>query len=196
LEMNVAEAALAALRNQQFLAMRGQVADDLIGIDVDDSRADRHPDRGVLTAAAIHVAAHAVLATLCLELALVAEVDQRVQAFVGDQPHAATLAAVAAVGTTERNELLAPETGAPIAAVAGLHFDVGFVDEFHGRQRNENRGQSALSNKRPGAAAGAARKCTLTPNVKSPARSGAFLIALSDRVSPRPRSPCAGAWGP
>src|SRR6185312_3086723 len=103
LEMNVAEAALAALRNQQFLAMRGQVADDLSGIDVDDSRADRHPDRGVLTAAARDVAAHAALATLRLELALVADVPPRVHAFLDHQPHAAPPAAVAAVGTTQRN---------------------------------------------------------------------------------------------
>src|SRR6185437_7374636 len=131
LEMDIAEPALATLRDQQLLAMRGQVADQLVGIDIVHGRADRHADHGVLAAATVHVAAHAILAALRLELALVAEVDQRVQAFVRDQPHAAAFAAVTAVRTTERDELLAPETGATVPAVAGLNLDEGFVDEFH-----------------------------------------------------------------
>ena len=42
LEMHVAQAALAALGDQQALAVRGEVADDLVGVDVDDHGADRH----------------------------------------------------------------------------------------------------------------------------------------------------------
>jgi hypothetical protein len=61
----------------------------------------------------------------------VAEVDQRVEALVGDQPDRAAMAAVAAVGAAERNELLATEADAAVAAVTGLDFDDRFVDEFH-----------------------------------------------------------------
>src|SRR6185437_12817542 len=139
LEMDVAETALAALRHQQLLPMRGEVADQFVGIEVEHGRADRHADHRVLAAAAVHVAAHAILAALRLELTLVAEVDQRVQAFVRDQPHAAAFAAVATVGTAERNELLAPEAGTAVPAVAGLHLDDGFVDEFHGRPGSAER---------------------------------------------------------
>ena len=131
LEMDVAQPALAALRDQQLLAVRGEIADDLVGIDVDDSRADRHANGGVLAAAPVHVAAHAVLAALRLEVTLVPEIDQRVQAFIGREPHAAAIAAVTAVGSPERNELLATEAGAAVPAVAGLHLDDGFVYELH-----------------------------------------------------------------
>ena len=41
------------------------------------------------------------------------------------------MAAIAAIRTAEGNELLAPETGAATAAVARLHLDAGFIDEFH-----------------------------------------------------------------
>src|SRR5690606_10655912 len=65
------------------------------------------------------------------ELALVAEVDQGVEVLVGLQPDVAALAAVAAVGAAERDELLAAEAHATVAAVAGADGDLCFVDEFH-----------------------------------------------------------------
>ena len=89
-------------------------------------------DRDVLAALAVHLLAHAVLAALGLELLLVAEVDQRVEVLVGLQPDVAAVAAVAAVGAAERDELLAAEADAAVAAVAGGDRDFCFVDEFHG----------------------------------------------------------------
>ena len=118
--MHVAEAALAALGDQQALAVAGQVADHFIGVDVDDHGADRHEDRVVLAALAVALLAHAVLAALRAELLLVAEIDQRVEVFVGFQPDVAAVAAIAAVGAAERDELLAAETDAAVAAVAGM----------------------------------------------------------------------------
>ena len=68
--------------------------------------------------------------------ALDAEVGQGVDAGDGPQPDAAAMAAVTAVGTAERNELLTPETGAATTTVARLDLDAGFIDEFHeGRTR-------------------------------------------------------------
>ena len=64
-----------------------------------------------------------------------AEIDQRVEVLVGDQPDAAAVAAIATVRAAERNEFLATEAHAAVAAVAGLYVDLGFVDEFHGRAR-------------------------------------------------------------
>ena len=132
LEMDIAQPALAALRHQHALTMAGEVADHLIGVDVGDHGAHRHADRGVLAALAVHLAAHAVFAALRLEAALMAKVDQRIEALISDQPDRTAVAAVAAVGAAERNELLAAEADAAVAAIAGMDLDVGFVDEFHG----------------------------------------------------------------
>ena len=134
--MHVALAAVAAARDQQALAVLGQVADDLVGGDVDDLGADRHADGHVLAGLAVHLPAHAVLAALGAELALVAEVDQGVEVLVGLDPDAAAVAAVAAVRAAERDELLAPEADAAVAAAAGEHGDDCFVDEFHGVHSN------------------------------------------------------------
>src|SRR5260370_23863367 len=60
-----------------------------------------------------------------------AKVRQGVHPLDGSQVHAAAEAAVAAVGPPERHELLAPETDAAAAAVAGLYLECRFVDEFH-----------------------------------------------------------------
>src|SRR5690606_30957806 len=97
LEMHVAQPALAAVGDQQAVAVADQVADDLVGIDVGDHGPDRHGDEQVLAALAVALLAHAVLAALGAEDLLVAEVHQRVEVAVGHQPDAAAVAAVAAV---------------------------------------------------------------------------------------------------
>jgi len=61
-----------------------------------------------------------------------AVIDQRIDVAVGARPDAAAAAAVAARGPAARHELLAPERGAAVAALARVHFDLRFVDEFHG----------------------------------------------------------------
>src|SRR5690606_40030836 len=132
LEVHVALAAGTALGHQQALAVPGEVADDLVGGDVDDLGADRHPDHHVLAGLAEHLPAHAVLTPLGAEVTLVAEVDQGVEVLVGNQPDAAAVAAVAAVGAAQRDELLPAEADATVAAVAGGDQDGGFVTELHG----------------------------------------------------------------
>src|SRR5690606_31660216 len=77
------------------------------------------------------------LAVAGLVLALVAEVDQRVDVAVGGGPDAAAAAAVAAVGAALGDELLATERRDPVAAVAGDDLDVRFVDELHSRPLDE-----------------------------------------------------------
>ena len=62
--MHVALAAVAALRDQQAVAVLGQVADDFVGGDVDHFGADRHVDGDVFAGLAVHLPAHAVLAAL------------------------------------------------------------------------------------------------------------------------------------
>src|SRR5690348_5086555 len=158
--------------------MRGQVADQLIGIQIDHRGADRHADVLVLAATAVHVAAHAVLAALRLEAALVTEIHQRVQAFVRDEPYAAAVATVATVGAAVRNEFLATEASAAVAAVPCLHLDDRFVDKFHGT-RDSGLGTREQRN-RVSSNSGYASRGHLTM------RNG---LALS---SPEPRVPSPG----
>src|SRR5690606_25388437 len=131
LEVHVAQAALAALCDQQAVAMLGQVADDLVGLDIGDHGPDRHGDDQIVAGLAVHLPAHAVLPALGAELALVAEVDQGVEVLVRQQPDAAAIAAVAAVRAAQRDEFLAAETDAAVAAVACAYLDFGFVNELH-----------------------------------------------------------------
>ena len=130
--MHVAQTALATLRDQQALAMAGQVADDFIGLDVDHHGSDRHGDGQVFAALAVPLAAHAILAALSAKTALMPEIDESVEVFVGLDPDAAAGPAIAAVGSAQRDEFFAPETNAAVAAVAGGDVDFGFIDEFHG----------------------------------------------------------------
>src|SRR4029453_15081529 len=55
--------------------------------------------------------------------------DERVLVRAGDEENRSALAAVAAVRPAARDELLAAETHAPVAAVAGAYFNVDFVNE-------------------------------------------------------------------
>ena len=71
------------------------------------------------------------MAPFGFELAGEAEVDERVQVAARDHVHGAAVAAVAAVGTAARDELLAPEARGASPAVAGGNLDLDFVNE-HG----------------------------------------------------------------
>ena len=95
--------------------------------------ADRDFEHGVGAAAARAILAHAVDAGLGLEVLLVAEVDQRVEAAGAFDDDIAAAPAVAAVRAAEFNEFLAPERDAARAAVAGADVDAGLVEEFHSR---------------------------------------------------------------
>ena len=101
------------------------------GVGVGDHGADRHAQHDVVGAVAVLVGAAAVLAALRAMDAREAVVDQRVDVAIGDGEDAAAAAAVAAVGSAARHVLLAPERRGAVAAVAGDHLDVRFVDEFH-----------------------------------------------------------------
>ena len=132
LEMQVAQATVTALGQHDPLAMRGQVKEKLARILVMDLRAHRHAQHDVVTALAVLVRAPAVLATACLVLAGITEVDQRVDVAIGLGQDGTAPAAIAAIGPTIRDELLAAKRRRPVAAGPGDHLDPGLVDEFHG----------------------------------------------------------------
>src|SRR5690606_16701742 len=131
LEVQVAETALAAARDQLALAVAGQVGDQYAGIGVGNDGADRNAQFQVVAALAVAIRAAPVLAALGAEVARVAVVDQRIDIAVGNRIDAAAAAAVAAVRAAEGDELLTAKRGHAVAAVAGGHFDFRFVEEFH-----------------------------------------------------------------
>ena len=166
LEMEVAEAALAALGEQRHLFVLREVGDRLAAVLVADLRAHRHAQPDVLGRGAVLVGAAAALAVPCDELALVAVVHQRVDVAVGHRPDAAAATAVAAVRAAPRNELLAPERRRAVAAVAGSDLDARFVDELHrgfpesGARRNAAARAADKKAPRGGASCGAAGRVT------------------------------------
>ena len=74
-----------------------------------------------------------VLAVLGEEVLLIAEVDEGVQPVHRLDPDRAAMAAVAAIGAAEFDELLPPERDAAGPAAAGADVDFGEVEELHGR---------------------------------------------------------------
>ena len=131
LEVDVAQTAASSVGENHFLAVAVEVGHDLAGFGVTDYGADRHPQRDVLAPLAVAVFAAAVFAALGAVAAGVAIVEQGVDVAVGDREDVAAMAAIAAIRSAEGDEFFAPERGDAVAAVASVHFDSGFVEEFH-----------------------------------------------------------------
>ena len=77
------------------------------------------------------VLAHSGAAVPGLEVLLIAIVDERVEPIDRLDHDIAALAAIAAVGTAELDEFLAPERHAAVAAVARANIDLGLVEKLH-----------------------------------------------------------------
>ncbi len=131
--MGVAEAAVAALGEDDALAGRLEVGEQRLAVLVEDLRALGHLQHDVGAAPAGAVLAHAVHAGLGLEMLLIAEVDQRVEAAGAFDDDVAAAPAVAAVGAAEFDEFLAAERNAAGAAVARADEDSRLIKELHGR---------------------------------------------------------------
>src|SRR5205814_5769709 len=131
LEMEVAEAAVAALDEKNLFVRDEQLGDDLPRVRVGEDRAHRHAQHDVVGGRAVLVGAAAVLAIARFMAARVAEIDQRVEVAIAHRVDAAAAPAVAAVGAAEGYELFATKAHAAVAAVAGDDVDGGLVDELH-----------------------------------------------------------------
>src|SRR3984957_11597473 len=130
--MRVAKAAIAAFRENEFLAKRREIMDQRFAILVENLRADRHLEHDRLAVGAMAVLAHAIGALLRLEVLLVAIVDQRVQAVDDFDDDVAAAAAIAAAGSAELDILLAAKRHAAVTAIAGADIDFCLVKKFHG----------------------------------------------------------------
>ncbi len=131
LEVQVAEPALAALGDERARAVVIEIGDELAGVGVGDHGADRHAQHDVVGAVAVLVGAASVLAALRAMDAREAVIDERVDVAIGDGKDAAAAPAVAAVRSAARHVFLASKRRGAVAAVAGDHFDIRFIDEFH-----------------------------------------------------------------
>ena len=121
------------LRKVDALADRGQVGEQRALLVVgEDLGSDRDLDDEVVAARAGAVGAGAALAARGAEMLGVAEVDQRIEARHRLEHDVAALAAVAAVGPAELDELLAPEAR-PRRGRRRPDFtiDLGLVEEMH-----------------------------------------------------------------
>src|SRR6266403_1177651 len=130
--MRVAEPAIAAFGEGEFLAERGEIVDQRFAILVEHLSADRDLEHHWLAIGAMAVLAHAAGALLGLEVLLIAIVDQRVQAIDRFDDDIAATAAIAAARSAELDIFLAAERHAAVAAVAGADIDFCLVKEFHG----------------------------------------------------------------
>ena len=131
----VAAAAHAALEEGHALADLGEVGEQAPLLVVgEDLGADRNLDDEVVAARAGAVGARPALAARRPEMLGVAKVDQRIEAGHRLEDDVAALAAVAAVGPAELDELLAPEADRARAAGAGADEDLGLVEKMHWRR--------------------------------------------------------------
>src|SRR5690606_12564109 len=130
-EMRVAEAAVAAGGQPEALAFADEIDDQRLLVLLEDLGSHRHLHRHACAICAGAVAAHAVYADRRLEMLLIAEIDQRVEAVDGLDPDVPAAPAVAAVRAAELDEFLAPEGNGAGPAVPGPDIYFGFVQKFH-----------------------------------------------------------------
>lgn len=131
LEAGVAEAAVAALGQAHAHAQLVEIGQQGLAVLIEHLGAGRDLQHHLVAIAAMTVAPHAVMAGPGLEVLLVAEVDQGVQALDRLDPDVAAPAAVAAVRSAIFDELLAPERHRPRPAIAGADIDLALVEKFH-----------------------------------------------------------------
>src|SRR5262249_1983059 len=123
-EMRVAEAAIAAARHSHLFSHPGEIGSQCLIVFFEDLRAGGKLEHEVGSVGAGPLLAHAMAAGPGLEVLVIAIVDQRVQSVDGFDPHIAAPATVATVGSTELDELLAPEADGAFAAVSRAHIDL------------------------------------------------------------------------
>ena len=119
LEMDIAVAAFAAGGDDGLLAVLNDVGELASGLGVEHLGAARHGHHEVLAAAAVHLLAASVHAVFGEQLGGEVKGDQGIGVAAAPEDHVAAASAVAAVRAAFRNAGLAPETAAPVAALAG-----------------------------------------------------------------------------
>ena len=113
-EVDVAQAAFAALGEADALAVISEVGNDFVCIEVADKGADGHFEDDVVRTCAVAVGAMTFFAVFGLVAFDEAVFDEGVGVFVGFCPDAAAFATVAAVRTAARYEFSRRKLVAPL----------------------------------------------------------------------------------
>src|SRR5580704_2525306 len=129
--MAVAEPAVAAAQEHPALSNLGEIGEHGLAILRQHLGPDRHAQHDIAPTGAAALAPGAAAPVLRPEMLLVAVVDQGVEIIERLENDIAALAAIAAVGTAELDEFLAPEAGRAGAAIAALQVDLALVEKFH-----------------------------------------------------------------
>jgi hypothetical protein len=134
-EVHVAQAALAALRHFQLVAVGQHLAQEFTRLVIAHFGAQRNQRRLVGPPVAVLLLPAAFLPMLGAEDRRKMQVEQRGHILGGAQENAAAIAAIAAVGPAMGNVFFAAERRHPVAAVAGEHLDADAINKgegFHG----------------------------------------------------------------
>ena len=121
----------AAFRDHYRLISQFKIGNKLFRIDVDNSRANRDFDDKIVAATSSTVAALPRLARLRAIARLEAEIDKSIQAGVSLKEHAASVSAIATIGTATFYVFFAPKTQCATAATSSFCYDFCFIYEFH-----------------------------------------------------------------
>ena len=116
----VAKAAISALEEQDLFAFGCEVMQNRVFVFINDLRANRNADDAIFAMGASAVVAFTVFAVFGSEVLLIAEVDQRVHAVVGNKIDIAAFAAIAAIWAAKFHVLFAAEADASRAAMSAL----------------------------------------------------------------------------
>ena len=127
-KVRVAESAASATGNDQLLAAFENLADEFIGVRVENNCSAGNNQDVVFAGASSTVATFAVSTVFSVLVRVVEEVVERVGVSIAAQNDTASVAAVAAVGAAMRREFFAPEGGDSVSAVSG--FDEDFYAVF------------------------------------------------------------------
>ena len=122
---------IATPGNQHCFIHITYFADELLGIVIKNSGAERNSNIDIIAPGACLVLAPASLACLRAISGSKTEVHQGVKCFVPNEIDTAAIATITAIGAATFNIFLAPETQAAVTTFSCFYLYAGFIDEFH-----------------------------------------------------------------
>jgi hypothetical protein len=131
LEARIPAPTAPAGRNHLPLAILGEVADKLTGIDVMHDGSARYVHVKIVARTPGLVPARTTLTAFGPEFPGNTEVREGIHGSIRDQVNAAATAAITTVRAASFDVLFTAEAEAAVAAIAGLHANGCFVDELH-----------------------------------------------------------------
>jgi hypothetical protein len=106
-----------------------KVGQNLTGVHVARNGSFGNMDDEVFATSSMKVFAFTVNAVASASVRVISKCQERRHVTVGQQPHIATLAAIATIGATHGFRTFASETDASSAAVSAPHIQLGFIDK-------------------------------------------------------------------